>query len=111
MNITNDTWFGREPWYSRTAALWQHPAHLVMYAIEHRVGVARAANTGVSLFVDPRGRVHQQTELFQSEVLGATLHTTDVMTLYTRTGDVVGPLALVLTLVLLAGAGRYRTAA
>ena len=111
VNITNDAWFGREPWYSRTAALWQHPAHLVMRAIENRVGVARAANTGVSLFVDPRGRVHQQTELFQPEVLGATLHTTDVMTLYSRTGDVVGPLALVLTLVLLAGAGRYRTAA
>ena len=45
VNITNDAWYGREPIYTRTTALWQHPAHLVMRAIENRVGVARAANT------------------------------------------------------------------
>ena len=106
VNITNDAWFGREPWYTRTAALWQHPAHLVMRAIENRVGVARAANTGVSLFVDPRGRVYGQTPLFRPEVREATLYTSDVTTLYTRTGDLVGPLAVALTLMLLVGAGR-----
>ena len=108
VNLTNDAWFGREPWYSRTAALWQHPAHLVMRAIENRVGVARAANTGISLFVDPRGRVYERTRLFQPGVRGATVYTSDVTSLYTRTGDVVGPAALVLTLALLAGAGRQR---
>jgi len=106
VNITNDAWFGREAWYTKTAALWQHPAHLVMRAIENRVGVARAANTGISLFVDPLGHMYEQTELFQSEARGATLHTSDVTTLYTRTGDVVGPVAVVLTLVLLAGSRR-----
>ena len=108
VNLTNDAWFGREPWYSRTTALWQHPAHLVMRAIENRVGVARAANTGISLFVDPRGRVYERTRLFQPEVLEATVYTSDVVTLYTRTGDVAGPAAMVATLVLLAGAGRVR---
>ena len=108
VNLTNDAWFGREPWYSRTAALWQHPAHLVMRAIENRVGVARAANTGISLFVDPRGWVYERSRLFQPEVLEATVYTSDVTTLYTRTGDVAGPAALVVTLVLLAGAGRNR---
>ena len=79
-----------------------------MRAIENRVGVARAANTGVSLFVDPRGRVYERTRLFQPEVLEATVYTSDVTTLYTRTGDVAGPAALVVTLALLAGAGRNR---
>ncbi len=111
VNITNDAWFGRQPWYSRTGALWQHPAHLVMRAIENRVGVARAANTGISLFVDPRGRIHDQTELFNPAVRAATLHTSDVTTLYTRTGDIVGPLSVVLTLLLLAGSGRNRSRA
>ncbi len=111
VNITNDAWFGREPWYSRTAALWQHPAHLVMRAIENRVGVARAANTGISLFVDPRGHVYEQTPLFRSEALAATMYTSDVTTLYTRTGDIVGPVAVVLTIVLLAGAARSRVRA
>ncbi len=109
LNLTNDGWFGREPWYTRTAALWQHPAHLVMRAIEHRVGIARAANTGFSLFVDPVGRIYGRTELFQAVVRSETIYTTDVRTWYTRTGDVAGWTALLLTLGLVAiPVGRLR---
>lgn len=90
VNITNDAWYGREPLYARTTALWQHPAHLVMRAIENRMGVARAANTGISLFVDPVGRVHGPTRLFEADVRIDTVTTTDVLTLYTRFGDLVG---------------------
>ncbi len=108
LNLTNDGWFGREPWYTRTAALWQHPAHLVMRAIEHRVGIARAANTGFSLFVDPVGRIYGRTELFQAVVRSETIYTTDVRTWYTRTGDVAGWTALLLTLALVAIPARRR---
>jgi len=101
LSLTNDGWFGREPWYTRTAALWQHPAHLVMRAIEQRVGIARAANTGFSLFVDPLGRVYGRTELFQAAVHSETIYTSDHLTWYTRTGDVAGWTALLLTLGLL----------
>jgi apolipoprotein N-acyltransferase len=91
VNITNDAWFGRdEPWWSRTAGLVQHPAHLVMRAIENRVGVARSANTGISMIVDPRGRVVQATDLFVPAVLTGTVETTDGRTGYARWGDVVG---------------------
>lgn len=89
-NLTNDAWFGGEAWWARTPALWQHPAHLVMRAIENRVGVVRSANTGISLFVDPLGRVHDATTLFEPEVRTATVLTTDVRTVYTRFGDLVG---------------------
>ncbi len=98
LNLTNDGWFGREPWYTRTSAFWQHPAHLVMRAIEQRVGIARAANTGFSLFVDPLGRVYGRTDLFEAVVHSETMYTSDVLTLYTRTGDVAGWTALLLTL-------------
>ncbi len=101
VNLTNDGWFGREAWYTRTAALWQHPAHLVMRAIEQRVGIARAANTGFSFFVDPLGRVYGRTELFQAAVHSETIYTSDHLTWYTRTGDVAGWTALLLTLGLL----------
>jgi len=90
LNITNDAWYGRKPWYARTAALWQHPAHMVMRAIENRMGVARAANTGISMFIDPVGRVHDATPLFQEAVRVDTVYTTDIVTLYTRFGDVLG---------------------
>ncbi|UCF18314.1 MAG: apolipoprotein N-acyltransferase [Gemmatimonadota bacterium] len=88
VNITNDAWFGRErPWWSRTSALYQHPAHLVMRAVENRIGVARAANTGISLFVDPRGRIYEATQLFQPAQRLATVETTDGLSFYTRVGD------------------------
>jgi apolipoprotein N-acyltransferase len=91
VNITNDAWFGRErPLWSRTSALYQHPAHLVMRAIENRIGVARAANTGVSMFIDPRGRITDATPLFVPDARTATVETTDALTLYTRLGDWAG---------------------
>ena len=106
LNITNDSWYGREPWWSRTTALWQHPAHMVMRAIENRMGVARAANTGISLFVDPVGRVYDATHLFQPAVEADDVYTTDVLTFYTRYGDLTGNGAAVAALVLVLASFR-----
>jgi apolipoprotein N-acyltransferase len=89
VNITNDAWFGR------TAAPYQHAAHLVMRAIETRMGVARAANTGVSEFVDPLGRTSRRTPLDVERVEADTVWTTADRTLYVRWGDWVGILALI----------------
>src|SRR5207248_2248739 len=57
VNITNDAWYGR------TAGPYQHATHLVMRAIETRTGIARAANDGISEFVDPLGRTYSATGL------------------------------------------------
>ncbi len=103
LNITNDSWYGREPLYSRTTALWQHPAHMVMRAIENRVGVARAANTGISMFVDPVGHVHDATPLFQPDERTGPVLTTDVVTFYTRYGDLVGNGSALAALILVVG--------
>jgi apolipoprotein N-acyltransferase len=97
-NITNDAWFGE------TSAPRQHLAHLVMRAIENRVGVARAANTGITGFVDPLGRITDRTRLGERTYVVGTVWTTDVRTLYTRLGDWVGLLCLVGTGTLLVAA-------
>lgn len=111
LNITNDAWYGREPLYARTTALWQHPAHMVMRAIENRVGVARAANTGISLFIDPIGRVYSATSLFEPDVQVDVVRTSDVLTFYTRYGDLVGNgSAIAGLLIVLAGLARARGA-
>jgi apolipoprotein N-acyltransferase len=91
VNITNDAWFGR------TAAPYQHVSHLVLRAIETRMGVARAANSGVSEFVDPLGRVTQASRLGTQAVITGTLRTSDVRTLYVRLGDWVGALVVAAT--------------
>ncbi|MCG8467870.1 MAG: apolipoprotein N-acyltransferase [Gemmatimonadetes bacterium] len=110
VNITNDSWFGRDAWWSRSSALFQHPAHLVMRAIETRMGVARSGNTGVSEIVDPLGRVSQATNLFEPAAFVADVMTTDEETLYVRYGDVAG-LGSVIAAVLALGASLLGTTA
>jgi apolipoprotein N-acyltransferase len=90
VNITNDAWFGRQAGWTHSSFLWQHPAHLVMRAIESRVGIARSGNTGISQAVDPLGRTSHTTELFAAAAFVAELHTTDGQTPYVRYGDVAG---------------------
>jgi len=89
VNLTSDAWFGGGA-VATTTALWQHPAHLVMRAIENRVGVVRSANGGFSFVVDPVGHVYARSALGEDEVTVASVRTSDVVTLYTRVGDVVG---------------------
>ncbi|MCY3700650.1 MAG: apolipoprotein N-acyltransferase [Gemmatimonadetes bacterium] len=101
VNITNDSWFGRDAWWSRSSALWQHPAHLVMRSIETRMGAARSGNTGISKIVDPLGRVSHRTELFEPASFVADVATTDELTVYVRFGDVVGTLAALAALLAL----------
>jgi apolipoprotein N-acyltransferase len=92
VNITNDAWFGR------TSAPAQHASHLVLRAIETRMGVARAANSGISQFVDPLGRAYASTGLETDALIADRLRTSDVTTLYVRLGDWVGLLAVLGTL-------------
>jgi len=94
VNITNDGWYGR------TAGPSQHASHLVMRAIETRMGVARAANTGITEFVDPLGHPYSQTALERDTIVAAQLRTSDVVPPYVRLGDWVGLLSVLATLVL-----------
>jgi len=89
VNITNDAWYGR------TAGPYQHLTHLVMRAIETRMGIARAANSGISATVDPLGHVHAATRLEVRTAEASTLVTSDVLPWYVRLGDWVGTLAVI----------------
>ncbi len=92
VNITNDAWYGR------TAGPYQHAAHLVLRAIETRTGIARAANDGISEFVDPLGRSYAATGLEVEAAVADRLRTSDVIPLYVRLGDWVGLLVVLATL-------------
>jgi apolipoprotein N-acyltransferase len=92
VNITNDAWYGR------TAATYQHVSHLVLRAIETRMGIARAANSGISELVDPLGHASAQTRLETQAAVTARLRTSDVIPLYVRWGDWVGRLCALATL-------------
>ncbi len=51
VNITNDAW------YKETSAPYQHLQACVFRAVENRVFLARAANTGISGFINPTGKI------------------------------------------------------
>ena len=92
INVTNDAWFGN------TSAPAQHASHLVFRTIETRMGVARAANSGITEFVDPLGRAYDATKLNVPAAIAGLLRTSDVIPVYVRLGDWVGTLVVVLTL-------------
>ena len=89
--ITNDAWYGR------SSAAYQHWEQASMRAIEGGRYLARAANTGISGFVDPYGRVLQKTELFTQAMLIGDLRFLQARTIYSRIGDSVAWLSLTVT--------------
>jgi apolipoprotein N-acyltransferase len=80
--ITNDAWFG-------TTFFQAYQANTVrLRAIENRSSFVRAANTGISIFVDPLGRDAERTELNVEAVRVHDVSLTDARTVYDRIGDV-----------------------
>ena len=58
INLTNDAWYGK------SSAPEQSFAMTVFRAVETRRSVVRAANTGISGFIDLLGRVRMRSEIF-----------------------------------------------
>ncbi|MFQ6032461.1 MAG: apolipoprotein N-acyltransferase [Candidatus Zixiibacteriota bacterium] len=81
VNITNDGWFGK------THGPFQHAQIAVFRAIESRISIARCANTGVSMFIDPFGQVKSATKIFVRTVVIDQIPSKLKDTFYTRHGD------------------------
>jgi apolipoprotein N-acyltransferase len=102
VNITNDAWFGK------SSAPWQHLAMARFRAIENRVWVARAANTGISAFITPSGVVVKQTGLFESAFLSSEVGLGAQPKLYSHMGDLIpGAFLLICLLWLLQTRRRF----
>lgn len=93
VNITNDAWFGK------SSAPWQHLAMARFRAIENRVWLARSANTGISAFIAPSGKVVEQTKLFESAFLRADVGLGARPKIYSQMGDLVPGAFLIVSLV------------
>jgi len=87
VNITNDAWFGRTP------GARQHLQSSVFRAVENRVPLIRAANTGISCFIDSRGKILSVVSEDNEEIFISGISTVDVNfgrrgSFYTFYGDV-----------------------
>ena len=82
VNITNDAWFGR------SSAPYQHLVMEAMRAVENRVPLVRAANTGFSAVVSLDGQIRAQTSLYETTLLIEDLSWPQVTSFYSYYGDV-----------------------
>ncbi len=86
--MTNDGWWDRTP---------GHQQHLLigrLRAIENRRSIARAANTGISCFINQRGDIIQPTNYDEEKTIQGEILLNDSITFYTTWGDIIGRLCL-----------------
>ncbi len=79
--VTNDAGFGKSP------AHYQHFTMAVFRSVENRIWFARAANTGISGFISPRGEILQESPIFEETWLIQDVFPSNTRTFYTRYGD------------------------
>jgi apolipoprotein N-acyltransferase len=91
--ITNDMWFGK------TSLLEQHAMMSVFRAVENRVPVVRAANTGISMAIDKWGRIMEKSDIFTAEYLTAKIHPEPSKSVYWNIGDIIPKVLLVFVLI------------
>ena len=102
VNITNDGW------YLDSAAPWQHFSAAVFRAVETGLPLVRAANTGISGWIDGFGRVRARTALNTEAALVFDVPITPVRAVYSGAGDVFALLMCCAAALALACAGRMR---
>ena len=94
--MTNDAW------WDNTQGHKQHLSYAKLRALETRKFIARSANTGISAFIDPLGRIVSQLEYDSQGVLTATVYPQQKKTFYVLYGDFIARIAvLVAGLILL----------
>jgi len=82
INISNDGWFGN------TACPYQHFSMAIFRAVENKRAVVRCANTGISGFIDPCGRISSKTQLYETKTLVDKVPLiNDKKTIYSKYGD------------------------
>lgn len=103
MTATNDAWFGD------AAGPRQHLDQARFRSIETGLPMARAANTGISVLIDAKGRYLGRVDPYERGVIDAPLPGALPATVYARTGD--WPAIALMVLTFLFGALKWRESA
>lgn len=95
LNITNDAWYGI------SSAPYQHFSMAVFRAVENKRSLIRSANTGISGYIHPTGRVIAKTDIFQDAILTKDVPILKHRTIYTQFGDIFALLCSAICLIAL----------
>ena len=94
--ITNDGWWKNTPGHK------QHMNYARLRAIETRTWVARSANTGISCFIDPNGRVFEPQPYDTNAAIKMKIDVSDhSKTFFVKYGDILSKIMVVLSIIIL----------
>jgi apolipoprotein N-acyltransferase len=109
VDITNDGWF------LHSAGSHQHLANAIFRCVETRRPMVRAANTGVTCFIDEFGRVTQVLRDETGSTFGEGVLTGQVkvpteheLTFYTRHGELFAKFCALVTVIAIVAVGLIR---
>lgn len=102
--ITNDAWWGN------TQGHKQLLSYARLRAIENRRAIARSANTGISAFINAKGRIEQTLAYEEQDALPGKVNLHDKLTFYSIYGDYLARWAIFIfvLLLLIALSGRLK---
>lgn len=93
--VTNDSWF------NDSNGIYTHLRHSQIRAIENRRYVMRAANTGVSAFIDEKGKILEQSEPLTVDIVYLSVNPISSRPFYHIFGDFVLYLSFGLIVILI----------
>ncbi len=93
--ITNDGWWKKTPGHK------QHMNYARLRAIETRTWVVRSANTGISCFIDPYGRVIDPQPYNTAAAIKQSINPGNRKTFFVKYGDILSKIMVALSILLL----------
>ena len=93
--ITNDGW------WKNTEGYRQHLSYASLRAIETRRPVARCGNTGISCFIDIKGKIRQETDWYSEAVVKGYIIPETRITFYVKYGDYIMRISLFISILLI----------
>ena len=102
VNLSDDGWYGD------TSAPWEHLDMARMRAIENRRWVLRDTNTGLTASIDPQGRIVAVLPRHVRDAIEVPFGYRRDLTFYTRHGDWIGWLCVVVIVSFLLGGALQR---
>ncbi len=90
--VTNDSWYGN------SSGPYQHMEMSVLRAVENRRSVLRAANGGISCYINPLGITKVHSKMFTKDIIVQDIPLETEKTFYTKTHSVIPVLCSVFSL-------------
>ena len=93
--MTNDGW------WDKTAGHKQHLHFARLRAVETRRDVARSANTGISAFIDQKGKILRRSMYGEEASLKQSIRLNSEITFYSKWGDMIARISIFLSILFL----------